>query len=155
MVPARPGARAGAFVSLVLLLSAAGCDRLGVRSEEGPRVLELAHDTIRLEPGVRLHEIEIRRESAGEFHPAQLRAAPGDVVRFRAGDRGGHAISFVGSRLDPASREFLDESGQLRSPPLITTGASWVITLEGAPPGVYPFHCTTHNVVGRLEVAPR
>jgi plastocyanin len=153
--PARQIARAGACVLLVL---AAGCDRAalpGMGGDQGPRVLELAHDTIRLAAGERLVEVQVRRDATGDFDPALAEAHPGDYLRFTATDRAGHALSFVGNELPPEVREFLEGTGQMRSPPLITVDASWVITLEGAPPGEYPFHCTTHNTAGRLRVTPR
>jgi plastocyanin len=118
-------------------------------------VLELAHDTIRLEAGVRLHDVTLRRETGGEFHPAALQATQGDVIRFTADDMAGHAIAFVGAELDPAIRQFLEETGQLRGPPLITRGASWVITTQNAPVGNYPFHCSTHAVRGNMTVSAR
>lgn len=153
--PARTSARAGAlaFTLLAVVLGASACDRAAPGRDDGPRVIELAHDTIRLEAGVRLHDVQVRRETGGEFHPSQVEARVGDYVRFTADDGAGHAVVFVGASLDPAARAFLDQSGQLRSPPLIARGSSWVITLEGAPAGEYPFHCTTHNVNGHLRVA--
>jgi plastocyanin len=147
-------ARAGVF-TLAAVLALSACDRVASSGDDGPRVLELAHDTIHLERGVRLIDVQVRRESAGEFHPSRAEAHVGDVVRFTAGDMAGHAISFVGASLDPAVLGFLESTGQLRSPPLITTDASWVITLEGAPAGEYPFHCSVHNAGGHLTVAPR
>jgi plastocyanin len=147
-------ARAGVF-TLAAVLASSACDRVGQPGDEGPRVLELTHDTIRLESGVRLIDVQVRRESSGEFQPPRVEAHVGDVVRFTAGDLAGHAISFVGAELDPAVLGFLEATGQLRSPPLITTDASWVITLEGAPAGEYPFHCSVHNARGHLTVSPR
>jgi plastocyanin len=149
--PVRQFARTGAVLSLAC--TAAACDR--VRTEEGPRVLELAHDTIQLEAGVRLHDVTLRREAGGEFHPSALQATQGDVIRFTADDMAGHAIAFIGAELDPAVRRFLDETGQLRGPPLISRGASWVITTENAPLGDYPFHCSTHAVRGSMTVSAR
>jgi plastocyanin len=137
------------------LLATAGCERIAPGGDDGPRVLELAHDTIRLEAGVRLVEVGVRRQQDGEFDPAAVEARVGDYVRFTAQDRAGHAIAFQGAGLNAATREFLERTGQLRGPPLITNDASWVITLEGAPAGDYPFHCTTHNVAGRLSVVAR
>lgn len=154
--PARRDVRAGAFVLLALGgLLAAACDRVPGRGDDGPRVLELAHDTIRLPAGTRLVDIEVRREASGEFHPAAAQARVGDYVRFTAGDHAGHAIAFLAASTDPAVVAWLDQTAQLRGPPLISSGSSWVITLDGAPPGEYPFHCTTHNVAGRLNVAVR
>jgi plastocyanin len=151
--------RAGVFVFRLLAPMLAfcvlpACDRVpGVGGDAGPRVLELAHDTIRLAAGVRLVDIEVRRQQGGDFEPAEVQARSGDVVRFTARDRAGHAVVFVNTELAPDVREFLERNGQMRSPPFVTDGTSWVITLEGAPPGEYPFHCTTHDVRGRLTVS--
>jgi plastocyanin len=130
------------------------CDRVAQTREEGPRVIELDHDTIRLAAGVRLVEIRLRRDAQGDFDPAHAEAHAGDYVRFTADDRGGHAIVF-GPGLDPAVHEFLRRTEQLRSPPLIDAGASWVLTLADAPAGEYTFHCTTHASSGRLTIQPR
>jgi plastocyanin len=137
---------------LVAALVSSACDRVVPGGDAGPRVLELAHDTIRLEAGVRLVDVAVRRQQSGDFEPAHVQARQGDVVRFTAEDRAGHAIVFVAPELAPDARQFLEESGQMRSPPFITDGSAWVITLAGAPPGEYPFHCTTHDVRGRLTV---
>lgn len=150
--PVRRSGRAGVCIFLVLL---AACDRAEPGSDAGPRVLELTHDTIHLEAGSRLVEVRVRRSDEGDFEPLRVQAAPGDYVRFIATDRGGHAIVFTSHGLEPDARDFLEQSGQLRSPPLITEDASWVITLVGAPTGRYPFHCTTHNAAGVLMVDDR
>ncbi|HSJ25101.1 MAG TPA: plastocyanin/azurin family copper-binding protein [Longimicrobiales bacterium] len=142
---------------LVLLAAVAlpACEGGVGGGEAGPRVLELTHDTIRLESGVTLVEVEIRRGADGEFDPARVEARQGDVVRFTSGDRAGHAVAFLGGELAPGLREFLESTGQLRSPPFVDEGSSWVITLDGAPAGEYPFHCTTHNVRGHLSISAR
>ncbi|MGH7447731.1 MAG: cupredoxin domain-containing protein, partial [Longimicrobiales bacterium] len=122
---------------------------------EGPRVLELANDTIRLEPGVSLVDVKVRRSVEGDFDPARIEANTGDIVRFVAEDNGGHAIVFEGAALAASAREYLERSGQLRSPPFVAIGSTWVITLDGAPPGEYPFRCSTHNLAGHLTLASR
>ncbi|HEX6135944.1 MAG TPA: hypothetical protein VFZ24_18370 [Longimicrobiales bacterium] len=129
------------------------CDE--VPGDAGPRVLELASDTIQLEPGTELVEVTVRRSASGDFDPGRAEARTGDVVRFSAADNGGHAIVFEGAALSDSARAWLERTAQLRGPPLIESGAAWVITLAGAPPGDYPFHCTTHNRSGHLVVAPR
>ena len=53
----------------------------------------------------------------------------------------------------PEARAFLEKTGQLRSPPLVTNGASWVITLKDAPLGTYVFRCLNHHDTGQLTVA--
>jgi plastocyanin len=148
--PVRHWLRAGACA---FVLATAGCDRVGLPgADAGPRVLELEHETIRLEAGQRLVQVQVRRDAAGDFHPDVVEANVGDFVRFTAADGAGHAIAFIGTGLAPAASEFLERTGQMRSPPLIAADASWVITLADAPPGDYPFHCTTHNAPGRLRV---
>jgi plastocyanin len=123
--------------------------------DSGPRMLELANDTILLEEGVSLVDVKVRRSAEGDFDPAAVEAHTGDVVRFVADDNGGHAIVFESTALAGDVREWLERTGQLRSPPLITSGASWVVTLDGAPAGDYPFRCSTHSASGRLSVAAR
>jgi plastocyanin len=150
---ARRIARVGAC--LVLIVHGA-CDRVArPGADAGPRVIELAHDTIRLEAGERLIDVQVRREASSDFEPAQVHAQQGDYVRFTAEDRAGHAIVFVTDGLTAEMRSFLERTGQLHSPPLIPVGASWVITLEGAPAGDYPFRCATHDGRGMLSVTVR
>jgi plastocyanin len=149
--PARRSSRAGAFL-LALASVGAGCDRAG---PDGDRLIELTHDTIRLADSVVLHEVTVSRQATGEFEPAVLQVTAGDVVRFRAGDRGGHAILFDGGALEPEVREYLERTGQMRSPPLITVDAAWVITLDAAPAGEYRFRCATHDVAGSMTVTAR
>lgn len=144
--------RAGAVLLLAATsIAAASCDR---GNEVADRTIELAHDTIRLADGVELYDVVVSRSESGDFEPAVIRARVGDVVRFTAGDNGGHAILFDGA-LQAGVRDYLERTGQMRSPPLIVTDAAWVITLDEAPSGEYPFRCATHNATGRISVAPR
>jgi plastocyanin len=152
MAPVRSWMRAGA-VALVAVIPAS-CDAAG-EGAEGPRVLELTSDTIQLEPNVRLVQVAVRRHADGEFDPAAVEARQGDVVRFTVEDNAGHAIVFDGATLSAEARQFLEQSSQLRGPPLIREGAAWVITLDGAPAGEYAFRCTTHGASGRMTVVAR
>lgn len=146
--PVRRFGRAGALVVLIAL----ACD---AAPGGGPPVLELANDTIQLGPGVSLLDVNVGRSADGDFDPAMVEAHTGDIVRFVSEDNGGHAIVFESTALAADVREFLERSAQMRSPPLITSGASWVVTLEDAPAGDYPFRCSTHGESGRLSVAAR
>lgn len=141
---------AGAFL---LALSLAGCDL----SPPPPLpALIIAGDTIALAPGARIVEIEVRvRESGSEFAPDTVRAATGDVLRFVTGDGRGHALAFdVGAEADTAST-FLDATGQRRSPPLLITGAVWLVDLREAPTGQFRVLCVTHDTSVHLEVSAR
>jgi plastocyanin len=142
---------AGAFV---LVLFVTSCENASLIGDKKDRTLELAADTIDVPEGVDLHDVKLVTDpQSKDFEPAQLRAAPGDYVRFTTGDSRTHAIVFDA----PASeiRSFLESTGQLRSPPLVTKGASWVIALDKAPPGTYVFRCLMHNHSGQLTVAAR
>lgn len=134
----------------------AGACRGGAVGRDDPVVLELEGETVQLAPGERLVEIEVARAAAGrEFEPARADASPGDVIRFTARDGHNHAVVFDGVALEPATRAFLERTGQLRGPPLVKDGASWVVSLDGAPPGDYPYVCLTHGERGMLTVAAR
>jgi len=119
-----------------------------------PAVLELGADTITLAPGVAIVEIGIGG-TEGDFEPATATARVGDVIRFTARDRGSHAVVFMEAGLAAEARAFLEDSGQLRGPPLLDPGTAWIVSMEGAPAGAYPFRCVTHGAEGHLTVEPR
>jgi plastocyanin len=102
-----------------------------------------------------LLEVHITRARRGEIEPLRAALRVGDIVRFEAGDGAGHAIAFDGALLTSAVRSFLEQSGQLRSPPLVSRGNAWVVSLAHAPPGEYPYTCVTHNARGSITVNPR
>lgn len=143
--PARPLGCAGA---LLFALVACG-DRAPQQAQ-----LVIGADTITLDPGVAIVDFAVGGRD-GEFAPQEAAAHVGDVVRFTATDLGTHAIVFLEGGLSPDARAFLDNSGQLRGPPLLEPGSAWVLSLEGAPAGEYPFHCVTHGGAGRITVSSR
>lgn len=143
------GRCAGVFV---FCLALAACERAGPGAQQKDRTLELDGDTIDVPAGTDLHDVVVRLgDQNRDFSPAQLQAKPGDYLRFTADDSRTHAIAF--EPVTPEVKTFLDSTGQLRSPPLITKGASWVIALKNAPPGQYPFRCLVHHDAGQLTVA--
>jgi plastocyanin len=148
--PAALSGAAGA-VFFAASLGLAGCREA---APPAPRVLALGTDTIVLADSIDLVEVRLGRVDDGDnvIEPATSEAQVGDVVRFTSADHGGHALAFEGATLDPAVRDFLDRTGQLRGPPLLEPGAVWVINLQGAPPGSYPFVCATHGLRGTLTV---
>lgn len=142
-------------VGVLFVACIAGACR-GDAGREDPAVLELEGGTVQLAPGERVVEVEVARAAAaGEFEPARAGASPGDVIRFIARDGQNHAIAFDGAALEPATLAFLERTGQLRGPPLVNDGASWVVSLDGAPPGDYPYICLTHGERGMLTVSAR
>jgi plastocyanin len=153
--PGRPWiGRPGVVLVAVLLLSAgAACERGERARVREAEVLVLEEDTVRLAPGAAIVETRIRSSHAGStFEPDTIRARPGDVVRFVAADARNYAIAFDAGSLAPEARAYLERTGQLRGPPLLTPGATWIVSLEGAPPGLYPFACLAHGARGLLIV---
>ena len=139
---------AGAFVLLSLL----ACENAPMIGDKKDRTLELAGDTIDVPQGSDLHDVTVMTNAQSkDFEPAQVNATTADFLRFTTDDSRTHAIVFEVS--DANARTFLESTGQLRSPPLVTKGASWVIVLKGAPAGTYTFRCLMHNDAGQLTVA--
>ena len=130
------------------------CENTPLIGDKKDRTLELAGDTIDVPDGTDLHDVVVKTNNQHkDFEPIQLTARPGDYLRFTTDDSRTHAIVFEVA--DPGIRTFLESSGQLRSPPLLTKGASWVIALKGAPLGAYTFRCLLHNDSGQLTVAAK
>ncbi len=137
---------AGVFV---MCLAGAACENAGI--PEGDRTLELANDTIVLPPGVNLHDVAVRTGNGyKDFTPADVQAKPGDYLRFKTADNRTHSL--VLEAATPEQKAFLESKNQLRSPPLVSNGASWVVVLQDAPAGTYVFRCQVHNDSGRLVV---
>lgn len=157
--PGRPlSGRTGAFFCLPLVLAcglaACGGDRPSASAMN--HRLPLGKDTIDLGRDVSVVEIRLGGAGAtGRIWPDTVRARVGDVVRFLAIDARGHAVAFEDSALSADGRAFLQRTRQLRGPPLISTGASWVVSLKDAPAGRYPFHSLTRDAAGLLLVEPR
>jgi hypothetical protein len=139
---------------LFVVLAGAACDR-ATRSADrrSSHTLPLGKDTLRLGADVAVLDVRLRQAPAsGAVEPDTVRARPGDVVRFIATDPRGYAVAFDTAGLAPDAREFLERTGQLRGPPLVTAGAAWVVSLKGAPPGTYAFHSLTADAHGLLVV---
>jgi plastocyanin len=151
MAPGRPARGASAALLVLLALGAAACRSKGAEPQ-ARAVLELASDTIQLERGVSLVDVLVR--SNAPLHPDTARVRQGDVVRFITGDARPHAIAFEADRLTPESVAFLERTDQLRGPPLIAEGASWVISLADAPPGIYSFVDLSQDARGAIVVSP-
>lgn len=143
--------QAGVFVLAAAVLAGA-CDRLA--PDRGPQSLELHGDTVELAAGIALLEVELGTTTDGgsEIRPARIEARPGDVVRFTTRDGRLHALAFRTDALSAQARTFLEQTGQLRGPPLVEAGTQWVLNLEGAPEGEYPFTCTSHGAHATLVV---
>lgn len=157
LAPGRPrlGRPGAALLWLTCVAAFLACGGEGRGPASSRHRLPLGRDTLDLGSGVTVHDVRLGGTGAGtSIQPETVRAVTGDVVRFVAADSRGNAVTFQDSALSPAARQFLVSSRQLRGPPLITTGASWVISLKDAPAGTYPFRSLTRDAGGVLLVAP-
>lgn len=121
--------------------------------ERGRTVIELEDgETVELGDGaVAVDVVLVGAGRAGALLDT-VRIRPGDAVRFVAADPMLHAVAFDVSLLRTEAAAFLERTGQLRGPPLIETGASWIVSFEDAPPGAYPFADLSQGVRGVVLV---
>jgi plastocyanin len=142
-------ARARPVVVWAMAMAAlTGCEAVG-----GGATIQLDTAEVQLERGTSLHDVVIAGSgSVDSIAPLELEARPGDAVRFTIEDHRPHAIAFQADAVSGPVREYLERTEQLRGPPLVTRGAAWVVVLEDAPPGRYPFWCRTHDAHGLLVV---
>lgn len=138
--------RSGAVFFACFCLIFAACE------PRGPAV-EAGDETIHLPYGTEVHAIQLTSTRGGApIQPDTILARPGDVIRFVAADNRGYAITFSGPEMGSAQREFLERTGQLHGPPLIQREATWLVDLEGAPAGRYPFRDVARDARGVVIV---
>lgn len=134
--PGRPFGRSGVVLLAVVL---AACEGVA-----GGDSVQLDHAEVSISGAA--HEVRFAGSGvADSIAPTRIVATASDAVRFVAGDRRPHAPAFDAAALEPAARQFLESTGQLRGPPLVDEDATWVVLLENAPPGRYPFFCRAHD----------
>jgi plastocyanin len=142
--------RPGAFLLVASLMLLPACEAPPLPGA-GPSI-DLNGETIRLERGASVVDIELQAVNGMVIEPDSVNVSPGDAVRFIAEDAATHAIVFDATNLEAVPQAFLARTNQLRGPPLVNPGSTWVISLESAPPGAYPFTCLTHGGGGVLIV---
>jgi plastocyanin len=147
----RQGAGPGALLwALALLVPLGGCET--PPALRPPPELELEGRSVTLAPGTEILEVRLHATATRQIDPDSVSGRPGDVVRFVAADALTHVVAFDEASLGPEQRAFLATKQQQRSPPLLSAGSTWVVSLEDAPAGSYPFVCLTHGGKGTLFV---
>ncbi len=68
-------------------------------------------------------------------------------MEFVTVDNRVHTVGFPADSLAPEVRDFLQETSQAESPPLVARGSRFLLLLEGAPAGEYPFVSRGHGGV--------
>jgi len=147
--PARSLAeRAGALV--LALTAVAACESAPGTQQRA--TLQVGDTTIDLGGIVTVHDVSVAQMTRGDFDPPSVTAHPGDVLHFQTVDMRTHALAFDEDLLQPEVRTALAQKQQLRSPPLVTEGTSWIVSLDGVPPGTYRITCLTHNAPFTIQV---
>lgn len=123
----------------------AACGGTGDPDQSEPAFIVVGGDTLQLSAGARVTEVTVRAGREPEFEPARVAARPGDVVRIESLDGGPHALAFDLATMDAASRSFLETSAQLRGPPLLSPGATWILRFDEASASGYVIRCLTHG----------
>jgi plastocyanin len=84
------------------------------------------------------------------FEPAEVVAAPGDLLVFRAMSGAPHSVVFEAEGLSAGVRGAFNSampgrSGDLSSAVLTASGAEYRMTVPQVPAGSYPFYCLPHR----------
>ena len=100
------------------------------------------------------------RLDRNRFDPREIRALPGDTIRFENGMGGPHNVQFMAESISVADRKRIDDAmtgriAPLTSPMFIIEGETFVFVVPALPAGRYPFLCSPHwaNMRGALVVA--
>ena len=146
----RGSLRAGRPGLLFCLLLLTACSQDGTPPRD---VVRLDEGEVQLPEGARRHDVQLHGvDSREEISPATVAAQQGDAIAFTADDAITHSVVFLADRLDSAQVAFLEQGGQMRGPPLLSEGSSWVVSLSAAPAGDYPFACALHGGQGVIHV---
>lgn len=148
----RPVPFLGAGLLFLLAFGQAGCrgraDDPVDQELEGARALGLSS-------GSRLHQLVLGGRGSDEHILLQrILVSPGDAVEFVTVDHRVHTVSFLQDSLPSEAWDFLVSTGQEASPPLLSKGSRFLVRLEGAPPGRYPFLSQGHGgqALGVIEL---
>ena len=112
-------------------------------------------EALGLPSGALLHRVTLGGRGSEEHAvPTRILAVPGDGVEFRTVDHRVHTIEFLADSLSAEVRDFLENTEQMASPPLVSRGARFVLRLQNAPRGRYLFKSEGHGGVafGVVEV---
>lgn len=128
---------AGPFlcVSFAIAIGVVGCE------SPAPELVpdEVLKNELGLGPRDRVHTIVLTGGTSEHGEPGSASVLPGDFVQFVSGDWLIHEIGFEVDSLTTASRDFLERTAQMASPPLLQKGSRFVLSFVDAPPGRYSY----------------
>jgi plastocyanin len=97
----------------------------------------------------RVHSIWIAGGGAERADPELVSVEPGAYVEFITTDWLVHEVIFEIDSLTAEQRAFLQRTDQVASPPLIERDSRYVLALDGAPHGRYPYRLEGNGLPGR------
>lgn len=101
---------------------------------------QFLQDSLGLEGSDQVFRVELAAESNRETAtPSEVRVPPGAFVEFVTTDRRLHTVEFSLDDTSAAGAEFLRDTGQDASPPLLELGSRFVVSFADAPTGRYPY----------------
>lgn len=135
-------------IGLLFFLSfLGGCQES--QSEASLRRLEEAQ-ALGLSSGAELHQVTLGGRGSEEHAvPTIIQALPGDAVEFRTVDHRVHTLMFLPDSLSTTVRGYLETTGQMGSPPLVSRGSRFIVRFDDAPQGRYPFESKGHGGVAK------
>ena len=142
--------------SLLLVLAGAAC---GGDPPPPPFDMDAGlREELGIPVDIPIHRITLGgRGSRDRVIPLRTEARPGDVLHVLSADRRIQTFRFVSDGAPAGAMAFLERTGQVGSPPLADVGNAWIVSLEGAPEGEYPFVVEGHGepVQGVVDIRRR
>jgi len=110
-------------------------------------------DVLRRELGLsdedRVHTVLLTGGEIEVADPVIDSVEPSAFVQFVTADWFVHEVRFEADSLGAEARDFLERTEQMASPPLLYKDSRFVVSFEGAPPGMYPYLLEGNGQPGR------
>lgn len=139
--------RTGAFLFLAIV----GC---GIEPKT-PQIIEETSTDPHLEIASKAQVVQLSGgRDVEHVVPPHVEIEVGEWVQFVTLDRRVHMLSFTPDSISTEAFEYLEHSGQLKGPPLLTRGSRFLVDFRGAPAGRYVFSSESHGdpVFGSVTV---
>ena len=127
-----PAAEAGLLLILVAGLASCGPD---------PELMpdQRLQDELGFSPRDEVHRISITGGEQESVVPREVIVPDDAYVEFVTTDSWVHEVRFELDSLQRSARDFLERTDQVASPPMVNADSRFVVFMEDAPPGRYPF----------------
>ncbi len=104
-----------------------------------------------------VHEVRMLLTPGGDYvyDPVELTIKTGDTVRWLNISGPPHNVAFYADKIPSGAREVLNAAmpnrmGDLSGPLMMQLNEVYTISFANAPPGVYEYFCTPHEMLGMI-----